>query len=211
MRALLSGCGELGLLSSCGGFSCCLAQALRARASGVVAQLLQSPALERSSILAVPGLSCSWACGIFLTQGSNPCLLHWWGVVLYCWATREAICWRSCSLHTTPYTVPGVIFLKDDSDRTAPLCWHSAVFSPRPKSQVQRSHLAPLTLHGQRVPSSHPSIIAPCVHPKVFPPVFLPRESHGQRSLMGYSPRVAGSDTTEWLTLCSVYEITLLH
>ena len=122
--------------------------------------------------------------------------------VIYRWATREAICWRSCSLHTTPYTIPGVIFLKDDSDRTAPLCWHSAVFSPSPKSQVQRSHLAPLTLHGQRVPSSHPSIIAPRVHPRVFPPVFLPRESHGQRSLMGYSPRVTGSDTTERLTLC---------
>ena len=33
-------------------------------------------------------------------------------------------------------------------------------------------------------------------------PVFLPRESHGQRSLVGYSPwghRL--SDTTEWLTL----------
>ena len=23
------------------------------------------------------GLSCSAACGIFLDQGSNPCLLHW--------------------------------------------------------------------------------------------------------------------------------------
>ena len=23
------------------------------------------------------GLSCSTACGIFLNQGSNPCLLHW--------------------------------------------------------------------------------------------------------------------------------------
>ena len=25
----------------------------------------------------VHGLSCSMACGIFLDQGSNPCLLHW--------------------------------------------------------------------------------------------------------------------------------------
>ena len=27
--------------------------------------------------------------------------------------------------------------------------------------------------------------------------VFFPEESHGQRSLMGYSPQVAESDTTE--------------
>ena len=33
-------------------------------------------------------------------------------------------------------------------------------------------------------------------------PVFLPGESHGQRSLAGYSPRGhKESDTTEWLTL----------
>ena len=32
-------------------------------------------------------------------------------------------------------------------------------------------------------------------------PVFLPGESHGQRSLVGYSPRVAESDTTERLHL----------
>ena len=32
-------------------------------------------------------------------------------------------------------------------------------------------------------------------------PVFLPGESHGQRSLAGYSPRgCKGSDTTEWLS-----------
>ena len=33
-------------------------------------------------------------------------------------------------------------------------------------------------------------------------PVFLPGESHGQRSLMGYSPRGGKElDTAEWLTL----------
>ena len=47
--------------SHCGGFSCCGAQALGARASVVVAQ----------------GLSCSAACGIFPDQGLNPCPLHW--------------------------------------------------------------------------------------------------------------------------------------
>ena len=29
------------------------------------------------SIVVSVGLSCSAACGIFLVQGSNPCLLHW--------------------------------------------------------------------------------------------------------------------------------------
>ena len=46
--------------SHCGGFSCCGARALGARASLVVAH----------------GLSCSMACGIFPDQGSNPCPLH---------------------------------------------------------------------------------------------------------------------------------------
>ena len=40
-------------------------------------------------------------------------------------------------------------------------------------------------------------------------PVFLPGESHGQRSLAGYSPWVTGSDTTERLTL-SLSHFTLL-
>ena len=30
-----------------------------------------------SSIVVVPGLSSSSACGIFLDRGLNPCLLHW--------------------------------------------------------------------------------------------------------------------------------------
>ena len=32
-----------------------------------------------SSIVVVRGLRCSEACGIFLDQGSNPCLQHWPG------------------------------------------------------------------------------------------------------------------------------------
>ena len=38
---------------------------------------------------------CSLLQGIFPTQGSNPCLLHWrW--ILYCWAIREAVCVCMC-------------------------------------------------------------------------------------------------------------------
>ena len=43
----------------------------RARALG-----LQQVQLVGSVVVA-PGLSSSMACGIFLDQGSNPCLLHW--------------------------------------------------------------------------------------------------------------------------------------
>ena len=53
-----SSCSEW--VSHCGGFSCCRAWAVEHMDSAVVAQ----------------GLSCSAACGIFLDQGSNPCLLH---------------------------------------------------------------------------------------------------------------------------------------
>ena len=63
-----SSCGERGATlhcgaraSHCGGFSCCGAQALGARAPVVV----------------VHGLSCPAACGNFPDQGSNPCPLHW--------------------------------------------------------------------------------------------------------------------------------------
>ena len=60
--------GEQGLVSSCNvqnshrnSFSCCGVRALGTPASVVWAR----------------GLSCSVARGIFLDQGSNPCLLHW--------------------------------------------------------------------------------------------------------------------------------------
>ena len=60
LLGLFSSCSEWGLLSTGGArashfcrFSCCGAQASE------------------------HGLSCSKACGIFLDQGLNPCLLHW--------------------------------------------------------------------------------------------------------------------------------------
>ena len=66
--------------SRCGGFSCCGAQALGARASQlqhtgsvVVVCRLQSA----GSVVVVCRLSCSAARGIFPDQGSNSCPLHW--------------------------------------------------------------------------------------------------------------------------------------
>ena len=74
-----SRCGEWGATlrcgaraSHCGGFSCCKARALSARASVVVAH----------------GLRCSVACGIFPDQGLNLCPLHWQAILNHC-ATRE--------------------------------------------------------------------------------------------------------------------------
>ena len=50
------------------------------RASAVVACGLRSCsslAPEHRLVVAAPGLSCSVACGTFLDQGLNLCLLHW--------------------------------------------------------------------------------------------------------------------------------------
>ena len=56
-----------------GGFSCCGAQALGARALVFAAHGL----LSMDSVVVVRELSCSAAGWIFPDQGSNPCLLHW--------------------------------------------------------------------------------------------------------------------------------------
>ena len=79
---LFSSCCEWGLPSSCGawtycgGVTCRRAQArehMGFRSCSTWAQLLRFPGST-----AVPhGLSCSTAYGIFLGQGSNPCLLPW--------------------------------------------------------------------------------------------------------------------------------------
>ena len=67
LHGLFPSRSERGLLSSCSawashyhGFSCCKAQTL-----------------NTGSIVMVHRFRCSAACGIFLDQGSNPCLLHW--------------------------------------------------------------------------------------------------------------------------------------
>ena len=43
-----------------------------------VNSLVAEHSLQNTGLVVVArGLSCSWACGIFLDQGSNLCLLHW--------------------------------------------------------------------------------------------------------------------------------------
>ena len=77
--SLFSGCGMRGLLwlwcvvSHCRDFSCCGHRLSGAQASAAAAPGFWSTA----SVEVVHGLSCSTECGIFLNQGSNPCLLHW--------------------------------------------------------------------------------------------------------------------------------------
>ena len=53
-------------------------------------------------VVVVCRLSCSMACGIFLDQGSNPCLLHF-RQILYHWANREvqhSLPWLAISCST---------------------------------------------------------------------------------------------------------------
>ena len=61
------------LLQSAGSRACKLQQ-LQHMSSVVAALRLQST----GSTVVVHRLSCFAACGIFLGQGCNPCLLHWW-------------------------------------------------------------------------------------------------------------------------------------
>ena len=43
-----------------------------------VDSIVAIPRLWSAGVIVVAqGLSCSMVCGIFLGQGSNPCLLHW--------------------------------------------------------------------------------------------------------------------------------------
>ena len=79
LRELFSNGGEWMLRFNCGaqashrgGFSYCGAQALGRAGSVVAAPRLQST----GSVVAVLGLSCFKACGIFPDQGSKPCFLH---------------------------------------------------------------------------------------------------------------------------------------
>ena len=65
-----------GVRSSCSCFSCCGAQALGSQASVVSVCGLNSPGFWALNTCGTR-LSCSSACGIFLDQGLNPCLLQW--------------------------------------------------------------------------------------------------------------------------------------
>ena len=71
------GCDEQGLLSvvasHCGGRSYCQARALEHVGFSSRGSRLQRTGSE----VVTHGLSCSEACGIFLDQGLNPCLLPW--------------------------------------------------------------------------------------------------------------------------------------
>ena len=56
-------------------FRGCSLQIMGSGARGL--QSLRLSGSRTGSVVVAYGLSCSAACGIFLDQGSNPCLLHW--------------------------------------------------------------------------------------------------------------------------------------
>lgn len=74
------------LFSSCGAWGshrsglCCGAVSIERRADfsgcGACAQYVASRLWSTGAIVGAHGRSCSMACGIFLDQRSNPCLLH---------------------------------------------------------------------------------------------------------------------------------------
>ena len=74
-------------LCSCAGFSLVAGRRLLIAVVSLVAEhgpwgawslVVVAPGLWiTSSIVVAHGFSCSLACGFFLDQGSNPCLLHW--------------------------------------------------------------------------------------------------------------------------------------
>ena len=66
--------------SHCNGLSCCKAEAIELLASVVEAwglRICSSRALEHGLNSCGAQVCCAMAGGIFLDQGSNPCLLHW--------------------------------------------------------------------------------------------------------------------------------------
>ena len=55
-----------------------------------VDSIVAIPRLWSAGVIVVAqGLSCSMVCGIFLGQGSNPCLLHWQADFFFFFFTTE--------------------------------------------------------------------------------------------------------------------------
>ena len=66
-------CKGLSLAAGSGGYSPVAMRRLLIAVASLVEHWLQST----DSVIVAHGLGCSAACGIFLDQGSNPCLQHW--------------------------------------------------------------------------------------------------------------------------------------
>ena len=77
LLSLFFGCGERGLLSSCG-LLIAVASFVEYGCQGMWFSVAAGPGLQGTdSLVAAQGLSYFMACGIFQDQGSNLCLLHW--------------------------------------------------------------------------------------------------------------------------------------
>ena len=59
-----------------------------------VDSIVAIPRLWSAGVIVVAqGLSCSMVCGIFLGQGSNPCLLHWQADFFFLTTEHQASPW----------------------------------------------------------------------------------------------------------------------
>ena len=77
LQGLFSSCGEQGLPCGSAGRLAVLASLVAHGLQGAQASVAVVPGLwSTGSVVVVLGLRCPEACGIFLDQGSNLCLLH---------------------------------------------------------------------------------------------------------------------------------------
>ena len=131
--------------------------------------------------------------GTIPTQGLNPLPLHWQGRFIYHWATREThISDHQVMLHSWLCKHPVPLAFAEADLRSCFPWWLSG---KEPTGQCRRPGFNPWV---RKIPwrrKWQPTL------------VFLLGESHGQRSLEGYSPWVAESaqwsrgagDTLAWL------------
>ena len=188
---------------------------MQSTSSGHMGSAVSPRGLQRAgSGAVVHGLSCPKALGIFLAQGSNPCPLHCRQILNH-WTTREAqggFLLKVPQNHPPkprPEACPGVFRRPASAPALSPTHWKTAYppagailgaarwswdFSgsacgEEPACQCRRHMRCMFDPWVGKIPWRR----------KWQPTsLFLPGESHGQRSLAGYSPwGHRESDTTE--------------
>ena len=175
--------------SHCGDFSCCEAQALGTGASAVVAGRfsncstgLQSPRASTvaasglqstGSVTATHGLRCPLACEVFPDQGSNLYPMHMQAILNH-WTTREDL----------------FLGFSQSSLLLYVLCLHLKKQQQITIEQHKASFIAQLVKSVPTIKPGFNSWVGKIPWRRTWQPtpVLLPGESHGQRSLEGYSP-----------------------
>ena len=142
--------------------------------------------------------------GIFLTQGSNPGLLHY-RKILYCWATRvlrfmgsqrvmtERLIWSDIYIYTRIYThvyIHTHICIYITHTHTHTYIYINTYGLPWWLSDEESAAIQELQVQSLGREDPHGREWQPA-------PVFLPLKSHGPRSLAGYTWGRKESDMTE--------------